>query len=115
MKIFLGFILVLSLFVASAQVFSAEVEYEYTVLFPGMEHKMSHPLGIEHAEEHNGIKVRDWAKTNSDYNNAKGKGNRIAGEVVGFEYKGEAYPIAVFKGGKRVSVFWLEKMKTQRD
>lgn len=116
MKIILGFVLVASLFVVSAPVFSSESEYEYTegYLWPEMEHKMAHPLVLKHiSEEYNGIKIKDWAKTNSDYNSAKGKGGRIAGEVVGFEFKGEAYPVAVFKGGKRVSVFWLEKMRTQ--
>lgn len=62
-------------------------------------------------ETHNGISIKMWAKTNADHNRHFG---RIAGKVVGFRFRGEAYPIAVLKGGKEVSVFWLVPMKTQR-
>ena len=62
-------------------------------------------------EENQEIKVGMWVKTNSDFFNGFQK--RIAGKVVGFRYVGEPYPIAILKGGKEVSVFWLQKMKTQ--
>lgn len=62
-------------------------------------------------ETYNGISLKMWVKTNVDHNCHFG---RVAGKVVEFRYLGEAYPIAVLKGGKEVSVFWLVPMKTQR-
>lgn len=105
MKIISGFVLAASLLV-STSVFPAEVNHVEI----GLVHaNMLHGSGL--SEEYNGIKVGDWVKTNSDYNNARG--SRIAGKVVKFKYVGEAYPVAILRGGKEVSVFWLEKMRTQ--
>lgn len=61
----------------------------------------------------NGIDIDVWVKTNDDYNHHIGK--RIAGKVVELkDVLGEAYPVATLKDGRKVSLFWLVPMKTQR-
>lgn len=63
---------------------------------------------VQAEEGYNGITLGMWVKANPQF------GNRVAGKVLAFKYRGEAYPLAVLKGGREISVFWLEPMKTQR-
>ena len=57
------------------------------------------------------IKVGDWVKTTKKWN--MGCNKRFAGKVM-YLKKGKPYAIATLRGGKRISTFWLEKMRTQK-
>lgn len=77
-------------------------------------YKKETSLGLEtYLETHNYIDVGTWVKTNDDYSRHVGK--RVAGKVVELrDVLGEPYPVATLKDGRKISVFWLVRMKTQR-
>lgn len=74
--------------------------------------KSEYKKQCENVERFQPIKVGDWVKTTKDWNMTEKK---IMGEVI---YLKDVYaspnPIAVLKGGKEISTFWLEKTRTQR-